>query len=103
MENSRLIEVPPGIQWIRVAENQSDGWEYRTVDSKEWSPVARAPDASMLMENPQPAAANQLQMRYDPPARKFGFAISGICLLALAVGAAITSRPYRKSATTITC
>lgn len=103
MENTRLIEVPPGIRWIRIAENQSDGWEYRTGDSKEWSPVTRAPDASMLMENPQPSTATRLQMRYDPTARKLGFAISTISLLALAAGTAITFRPYRKSATTITC
>ena len=103
MENPRLIEVPPGIRWIRVAENQSDGWEYRTGDSKEWSPVARAPDASMLMENPQPATATQLQMRYDPPARKLGFTISGLSLLALVLGAGITFRPYRKTVVTIPC
>ena len=101
MENSRLIEVPPGIRWIRVAENQSDGWQYRTGDSKEWSPVARAPDASMLMENPQPSTATRLQMRYDPPARKLGFAISGVSLLALAAGAGINFRNFRKSITTI--
>ena len=102
MENSRLIEVAPGIQWIRVAENQSDGWQYRTGDSKEWSPVARAPDASMLMENPQPSTAARLQMSYDPPVRKLGFAISGLSLVALAVGSALTLRPYRKSVVTIT-
>lgn len=96
MENSRLIEVPPGIRWIRVAENQSNGWEYRTADSKDWNPVTRAPDASMLMENPQPTTATRLEMRYDPPARKFGFAISGLCLLALAAGAGIHFRPHRK-------
>lgn len=101
MENTRLIEVPPGIRWIRIAENQSDGWEYRTGDSKEWSPVTRALDASMLMENPQPFTATQLQMRYDPPARKLGFAISGICLVALAAGAGINFRAYRKSFATI--
>lgn len=102
LENSRLIEVPPGIRWIRVAENQSDGWEYRSGDSKEWSPVTRAPDASMLMENPQPSKATRLQMRYDPPVRKLGFAISGVSLLALALGAGISLRPFRKSVATIT-
>jgi hypothetical protein len=103
MENSRLIEVPPGIRWIRVAENQSDGWQYRTGDSKEWNPVSRAPDASMLMENPQPSTATQLQMRYDPPARRLGFAFSGISLLALAAGAVIAFRSHREPVATITC
>jgi hypothetical protein len=102
LENSRLIEVPPGIRWIRIAENQSDGWEYRTEDSKEWSPVNRAPDASMLMENPQPTAATRLQIRYDPPLRKLGFAISGISLLVLAAGAMIAFRSHREPVATIT-
>lgn len=102
MENSRLIEVPPGIRWIRIAENQAKGWEYRPENSSEWRPVTRAPDASMLMENPQPSIATQFQMRYDPPQRKLGFAISGLSLLVLFASTGMAFRLHRRSVATIT-
>jgi hypothetical protein len=96
MENSRQIEVPPGVRWVRVAENQSDGWKYRIGETEEWSSVIRASDASMLMENTKHSTATQIQMRYDPPARKLGFAVSGTCLMALAISAAFSLRVDRK-------
>jgi hypothetical protein len=84
-ENGRRIEIPAGIRWIRVAENQAAGWEYCIGDASSWKAVERAPDASMLMENTQHSTATQIQMRYAPPARKYGLLISGLSLLMLGV------------------
>ena len=84
-ENQRWIQVPAGIPWIRIAENQASGWEYRMGDSGPWNPVMRAPDASMLIENAQSEHPVVLQLRYQPPARKYGFLISGLSLLVLGV------------------
>jgi hypothetical protein len=82
-ENSRLLEVPAGTRWIRLAENQASGWEYRIVPSTTWQAVQRAPDASMLVplaETPSDAPKT-IMMRYQPPLRSLGFAISAGALL----------------------
>jgi hypothetical protein len=96
LENSRTIEIPPGIRWIRIAENQASGWKYRTADSSpdSWQPVLRAPDASMLLplaNAPTDRPATVL-MEYDPPLRKAGIALSAIALLVTVVGAWIANR-----------
>jgi hypothetical protein len=84
-ENSRLLEVPAGVRWIRLAENQADGWEYRLANSPStpWQAVQRAPDASMLVPlagSPISEATN-VSMRYQPPLRLLGFEISAVALL----------------------
>jgi hypothetical protein len=82
MENRREIEVPAGIAWIRVAENQAEGWKYRLAGtSGDWQAVTRAADASMLMANPLPEQAVQIEMKYDPPLRKLGWWLSGLSLV----------------------
>ena len=100
-ENTRIIRVPPGIRWIRVAENQAAGWEFRAGNTEKWQPVMRAPDASMLIENPKPAKQTLIEMRYDPPLRRLGFIISGISLLAIATGTGIVFRPHPNSVATL--
>lgn len=84
MENTREIEVPPDIRWIRIAENQAAGWEYR-IGSGEWKPVARATDASMVLDLGADSSSGTkiASMRYDPPVRKAGFLISAISLFLL--------------------
>jgi hypothetical protein len=95
-ENSRTIEVPPGIHWIRIAENQASGWKYRTAASPPdaWQPVLRAPDASMLLplENLPADQPTTVLMEYDPPLRKAGFAVSAIALVLTMAGAWIAGR-----------
>jgi hypothetical protein len=86
MENSRSIPVPAGYQWIRVAENQAPGWQYRVAPDGEWQPVRRATDASMLIDNPNPEVRTLIEMRYDPPLRMLGFVISASSLLLLGIG-----------------
>jgi len=86
MENSRSLVVPTGVRWVRLAENQADGWEYRTPSSAAWVPVRRATDASMLLENPEPANPALITMRYDPPLRKLGFMVSAASLVFLILG-----------------
>lgn len=88
MENTREINAPAGISAIRVSENQATGWKYQIPPSKDWLPVVRAPDASMIMEiaaTPTPAPTT-VRMRYDPPMRKLGFQISAAALLATLCG-----------------
>jgi hypothetical protein len=88
-ENSRLLEVPAGVRWIRLAENQASGWEYRIVPSTTWQAVQRAPDASMLIENTTFGQATSIEMRYHPPLRSLGFAISAFSLGLLVIGGTI--------------
>ncbi|NQW99015.1 hypothetical protein HQ447_00035, partial [bacterium] len=85
-ENSRLLEVPTGVRWIRLAENQASGWEFRMIPSTRWKAVGRAVDASMLLENPTSDQATSIEMRYQPPLRSWGFAISAFSLGLLIIG-----------------
>lgn len=86
LENHRSIRVPAGIRWIRIAENQANGWQYRHNTASDWKAVPRAPDASMLIEIPKPQAPPLIEMRYDPPMRKTGFVVSSTSLLLLVGG-----------------
>ncbi|MBJ7424670.1 MAG: hypothetical protein JHD23_09280 [Akkermansiaceae bacterium] len=79
-ENSRLLEVPAGVRWIRLAENQADGWKFRIAPSHTWLSVDRASDSSMLIENTTFDHATSIEMRYDPPLRTIGFCVSAISL-----------------------
>lgn len=84
LENTREIEIPSGIRWIRIAENHAPGWEFRINDAK-WQPVRRGPDASMLLPidapNASTGAGAAVSLRYAPPLRRMGFWISGTCLI----------------------
>ena len=95
-ENRRLIEVPAGIRWIRVAENQGDGWEYRARPSDVWISVRRAADASMLLENPDANGPVLMEMRYNPPLRRLGFMVSLAALGLLAIGQGVRNRGWRQ-------
>jgi hypothetical protein len=90
LQNRRLIELPEGVRWIRIAENQAPGWEFRSAGENptSWLPVARAEDASMLMRNPHPERNSRIEMRYAPPLRKTGWMITLASLLALILGQA---------------
>ncbi|GAA5128614.1 hypothetical protein JIN84_02220 [Luteolibacter yonseiensis] len=99
-ENHRLLEVPAGVSWIRTAENEDDGWEYKARSATEWQPVLRAPDASMLFPNPSPDEADVIEMRYNPPLRRAGFITSAsTAALVLCIGAwvAISGRKRTSS------
>ncbi|MEP4077618.1 hypothetical protein [Haloferula sp.] len=95
LENWREIELPEGVRWIRLAENQANGWEFRVGSSDEWAPVVRAPDASMLMEIPEDSS--RVEMRYNPPARRMGFAVSAGSLVCL-IGCSVMVGRVRRSA-----
>lgn len=98
LENRRILDVPEGIPWIRIAENQATGWEYRIGSSDAWITVKRGRDASMVLRNPQPDQVTRIEMRYDPPLRKLGFLVSVVSLILviacqLMLTRAHTSRP----------
>ena len=95
-ENSRALESPPGIRWVRLAENQADGWEYRSSQSASWQNVGRAPDASMIFEIPQSEGPARVEMRYNPPLRRLGLMVSAISLGLLVLGQILVIRPRRQ-------
>ncbi|RYD46802.1 MAG: hypothetical protein EOP83_29055 [Verrucomicrobiaceae bacterium] len=76
-ENRRELKVQ-NISWLRVAENYSPGWEFSTGSN--WQPVERASDGTMILSLGD--KATEVSMRYRPPLRAQGFAISGISLAA---------------------
>jgi len=90
-ENSRMLDVPAGVRWLRLAENQASGWQYRVAPSTTWQTVQRAPDASMLIENTTFDQPTSIEMRYDPPLRKLGFMVSAVSLGLLIVSVLVTN------------
>ncbi|MEO5712241.1 MAG: hypothetical protein ABIT37_02025, partial [Luteolibacter sp.] len=103
LENSRTIQVPPGINWIRVAENQASGWEFRLAESPTgaWQAVQRAADASMLLPLGENTSSKSVtvEMRYAPPLRRIGFEISAAALL-LTISGGLTVRKRADKPTT---
>ena len=84
-ENTRLLRIPVGVARVRLAENYGSGWKYRIGKHPEWREVMRAEDASMVMENPLPDETTEISMKYDPPLRQAGFAISGASVIILLI------------------
>ena len=91
LENSRLLELPAGVRWLRIAENHASGWEYRPAGKSTWQTVGTGEDKAMWLENPAPELATRIEMRYHPPLRAAGFAISGATLALLALSAVLSS------------
>lgn len=100
-ENFRRIVVPAGIRWIRVAENQASGWQYRHAgnDKTPWQTVKRAPDASMIIANTRPETDTVMEMRYNPPLRNIGLAVACASLLLLIPSQWLVLRKHRLSHT----
>ncbi|MEJ2153270.1 MAG: hypothetical protein P8Y29_10075, partial [Gemmatimonadota bacterium] len=70
--NRRLVEVPAGTDVLRVAENWSEGWQYRIGDV-EWRPVERAPDWGMIIDpGDRLTSSAEIEMRYRPQRRIVG-------------------------------
>lgn len=90
LENRRTIRLEPGLTAVRIAENHAAGWQFRT-DDQTWAEVTRADDGSMLIPIADPEAAT-LELRYQPPLRRAGFAIAGLATLVWIPAAAITGR-----------
>lgn len=97
MENRRSLEIPSGTHWVRLAENEDDGWEYRMKSSSAWQMVRRAPDASMLFENPDPTRATIIEMRYNPPLRRLGLVLSAAALVLLILAQLVMLRNRTQS------
>jgi hypothetical protein len=64
--NRRLLDVPAGTEWIRVAENWSEGWQYRLRSDGEWTQVTKAPDQSWLIEVD---GSQAIELQYARPGR----------------------------------
>ncbi|MEO8617234.1 MAG: hypothetical protein ABI600_19000 [Luteolibacter sp.] len=105
-ENTRRIKIPAGIEWIRIAENQAPGWQYRVAAAtpNEWRSVERAPDASMLLDvsGLVQTAPTLIEMRYHPPLRSIGFAVSGAALFLTLAGGVFVLLQGRRGHLTFT-
>lgn len=87
LENSRKFVIPNSVRLVRIAENQAEGWMFRSSAAAPWQDVQRASDSSMLIRVPQNSTATTIEMKYEPPLRLWGFYVSGGALLATIAGA----------------
>jgi hypothetical protein len=90
--NRRWLVVAPGTALVRVAENWSEGWEYRS-DGVEWRPAEQVPDRSMLIHTggrQQPAI---VELRYRPRRRSAGWWLSAGAAVLTLVAAVATATP----------
>jgi hypothetical protein len=94
-ENRRAIVIPPGLSAVRIAENHAQGWQYR-LDGGTWTDVARAGDASMMVPVTG-VSASLVELRYQPPLRRIGFAIAGAGAIAWLGIAAVAGMKAGKS------
>lgn len=83
-ENTRQIELQSGVTWVRIAENQASGWQYRPRGdaSFAWREVSRGADRSMILDvsAPEFQRAGCVEMRYAPPLRRMGEWLAWSCL-----------------------
>lgn len=88
LENSRTLEIPAGVSWVRIAENHAPGWLFHDADSNQWREVGTAKDKAMWIELSASEKAGQIKMRYQPPMVSLGLSISGVTLaMTMAVAA----------------
>ncbi|MCK5438770.1 MAG: hypothetical protein KAI97_02445, partial [Gemmatimonadetes bacterium] len=86
--NRRLVEVPAGTAAIRVAENWSEGWQFR-VEGGHWRSIRRAPDRSMIIDlSDESTSRTRIEMRYRPQRRIVGrwLSLTTVALLVLFIG-----------------
>jgi putative flippase GtrA len=79
-QNRRSLLVPPATSAIRVAENWSEGWQFR-VNGGSPQPVLRGRDISMVIPLANSELPSWVTLRYEPHRRTIGLWLS---LLALA-------------------
>jgi hypothetical protein len=89
--NYRKLQVPAATSVLRIAENWSEGWEYR-IDADPWRSVERAPDMSMLAPMEGLSEAQTVELRYRPQRRIVGWWIS----LAALIGVALATWQVRR-------
>jgi hypothetical protein len=93
-QNRRLLEVPSGTAAVRVAENWSEGWRYRSGTGP-WKQVKVAADRSMLIPL-EPVPATQLvEMHYRPRRRIIGWWLTLAAAALTALGGVAAARARR--------
>ncbi len=85
LENRREIELGSDVRWVRIAENQASGWQYRpkSASADAWRNVMRGEDRSMVLDvsAPEFRQAGAVEMRYEPPLRHNGAWVAGCCFV----------------------
>jgi hypothetical protein len=92
--NRRVVDVPVGTAAVRVAENWSEGWQYR-VGGGTWRAAERAGDHSMMLALPEAAGAVRVELRYRPWRRTVGRAVTGVAVVLTLAGALVVARRPR--------
>ena len=84
-ENTREIGLSSDVRWVRIAENQAQGWQYRPkgAAAAAWREVIRGEDRSMVLDvsAAEFQQAGCVEMRYAPPLRRYGAWIAGCCFV----------------------
>lgn len=85
LQNTRRIHIPAGLSWIRIAENQADGWQWQISGQAHWNDVIRAQDKSMVLNVGHSNTPRIVDMRYQPPMRTIGTIVSAASLLVVII------------------
>lgn len=80
--NRRLLEIPPGVDHVRVLENWDDGWRYHFVNEAP-NRMTRTDNGSMKAVFPSFAEPRVLVLEYAPRALRLGGVLSSVSLIAL--------------------
>lgn len=62
--NRTTFSLPPGTDWVRIAQNWHEGWRWR-IPGRPWKPLDRGPDAVCWIPDP-PAAGGTIELRFFP-------------------------------------
>jgi hypothetical protein len=77
--NTISLNVPSGVEWVRLDENADPGWRWRS-EGGGWQPVFKGPDACawLLLKG----AHGHVELRYEP-SNQIGMALSGCGIMAM--------------------
>jgi hypothetical protein len=63
--NSWLFPVPESSQWVRIAQNWHQGWQWRTSQNDQWQPTQFGPDSTCWI-NQIPQGTKSIEVRFFP-------------------------------------
>lgn len=63
--NSWVFPLPPSSQWVRIAQNWHQGWQWRTNGTSSWNPTLRGPDFTCWIQQ-IPQGTKSIEVRFFP-------------------------------------